>query len=188
MAGPGSADILGPMDHCLRRATSADQAILRRAVHQAWRWRHPWDEAAFVEHTRRGEPDSYVDGFSTRSGDAGLLAAARVGEDRIVCGAAWLRMFTPETQREGFVDEDTPEVVIAVFPGWRGHGIGRHLLEELMVVAHDMGVFRLSLHVDTDNSRAIDLYHSAGFRRDGLRGPHGMVMVAPLAPGRRRLG
>ena len=64
-----------------------------------------------------------------RPGDTGLVAEH---EARPV-GLVWYRLFTEEAHGEGFVDELTPELAIAVVDGFRGRGIGG----ELMAAAHE---------------------------------------------------
>jgi ribosomal-protein-alanine N-acetyltransferase len=55
---------------------------------------------------------------------------------------------------------------IGVDPDYQGRGIGRRLLEELLVFADGGAVY---LEVRTDNEAAIALYRSAGFVQIGLR-------------------
>jgi len=55
---------------------------------------------------------------------------------------------------------------IGVDPAYQGRGIGRRLLDELLVFA-DGGV--VYLEVRTDNEAALALYRSTGFERIGLR-------------------
>ncbi|OBI12950.1 ribosomal protein S18-alanine N-acetyltransferase [Mycobacterium sp. E2497] len=55
---------------------------------------------------------------------------------------------------------------IGVDAAYQGLGIGRRLLEELLVFAEGGVVF---LEVRTDNEAAIALYQSVGFERIGLR-------------------
>ncbi len=52
---------------------------------------------------------------------------------------------------------------IAVFPEFRGRGIGRLLLDHACETARSTGAPRIVLEVETPNTNAIQLYRSAGF-------------------------
>lgn len=97
----------------------------------------------------------YLTDFGSRAGDDAQLCVAAVGE-RV--GAAWVRRLTSEDPGYGYVRDDVPEVGMAVEAGWRGQGIGRRLLEDLLE-RHPV----LSLSVDDENVRAASLYRSLGF-------------------------
>ena len=71
-------------------------------------------------------------------------------------------VFGLEEPGYGFVDEQTPELAIAVVPSKRGHGIGDELLQELIAKARDAGYQRLSLSVEPGNP-ARKLYERHGF-------------------------
>lgn len=58
---------------------------------------------------------------------------------------------------------------IAVRPEFRGHGLGRELMEVLVVFAREQGVKSVSLEVRTGNETAINLYKTYGFQTEGLR-------------------
>jgi len=102
-----------------------------------------------------------------RQGDTGLVAED-AGQP---VGLVWYRLFTEDAHGEGFVDDQTPELAIAVVDGFRGRGIGG----ELMAAAHERarrdGVVRLSLSIDADNP-ARRLYERLGYvdyeSEDGL--------------------
>lgn len=164
----------------LRAASVDDQELIARALFAAWQWRHPWDEYAFQDHLHAGMPDSYVDDFGCRSGDAGIIAEELIGAAPVFAGAAWYRFFTAVDHRAGFVAEDVPELAIAVEPGARGRGVGKMLLRQLMAVAASQGVRSLSLHVSGENKVARALYESLGFEVLREDQDHAMVMVAEL--------
>ena len=58
----------------------------------------------------------------------------------------------------------TAEFGVSVVDGWRGHGIGRALIEHLERWAADHGIERMILTVSEANEGAIRLYHSMGYR------------------------
>lgn len=74
-------------------------------------------------------------------------------------------LFTTADHGYGFVSEDIPELGIAVKALYRGHGVGRRLMEGLISLARERGLKGLSLSVDDENSRASRLYADIGFER-----------------------
>jgi ribosomal protein S18 acetylase RimI-like enzyme len=100
----------------------------------------------------------YVAGWG-RPGDFGLVAEL----DEAPAGAAWARQFTPAENPNVYVDEQTPELVIAVLPGARGRGVGRRLLYALAERARNRHP-ALCLTVRAENP-AIRLYERVGFER-----------------------
>jgi GNAT superfamily N-acetyltransferase len=126
-------------------------------------------------HWRMGDPDlpvyRYVKSWGRR-GDAGLVAF----EGPNAYGAAWYRLFPAGAPGFGFVDEETPELTIAVVPSHRGHGTGGELLEALLEQARADGFSRLSLSAELGQTA---FYEKHGFselqREDGT-----VTMVADL--------
>jgi len=51
----------------------------------------------------------------------------------------------------------------------RGQGLGRELLEKMIMAAEIMGSKKIFLEVRISNAIAIDLYKAAGFKEIGLR-------------------
>jgi GNAT superfamily N-acetyltransferase len=61
-----------------------------------------------------------------------------------VVGVAYCRLFTEADHGHGYVDDQTPEVAVAVRDGWRGRGLGTRLLQDLAVAAREQGFARLT--------------------------------------------
>ncbi|SDS57532.1 GNAT family N-acetyltransferase [Microlunatus soli] len=165
-----------------RDATSRDQDHLARALFAAWQWRHPWDEQAFQDHRRSGGPDSYLDDFGRRAGDAGIVAEEVTDAGPQFAGAAWYRFFAADDHRAGFVAEDVPELVLAVDHRMRGRGVGSRLLRQLVAVAGQRGIRGLSLHVSNENRAAAGLYRSLGFELLHRHDDRGAVMFRATVP------
>lgn len=95
----------------------------------------------------------YAADFGLHAGDAGYVAET-AGEK---IGAAWVRRLQGDNRGYGYVDDDTPELTIAVKPEWRGRGVGTALANRLIEV-----IPRISLSSDPRNP-AIRLYERLGF-------------------------
>ena len=115
----------GRQPHPARRRSCRDPA--GRAAGRAVHARHA---AARVLLARRrvsesGEPPvrRYVERWG-RPGDTALIAI----QDFQRVGAAWYRLFPADNPGYGFVDEETPELSIAIVPSRRGSGLGSELL------------------------------------------------------------
>ena len=134
----------------LRPVDQMDMRFLRDMLRHAYHW-------------RMGDPDlpvyRYVKNWGRR-GDAGVIASAGPN----AYGAAWYRLFPASAPGFGFVDEETPELTIAVVPSKRGSGLGSELLDALMERARADGYAAISLSVEKDNP-AVSLYERHGFER-----------------------
>lgn len=75
-------------------------------------------------------------------------------------GAVWLRLLTGEDRGYGYIDDNTPELSIAVLPEYRGLGIGTQLLAELLRSDSERSPISLSVSVDNPARR---LYERFGF-------------------------
>lgn len=99
----------------------------------------------------------YVQGWG-RDNDCGFVVIDSLTEQAV--GAVWLRLLTGEDKGYGYVDDETPELGIAVFPEYRGQGIGTQLLAHLL--ESPCGRSSISLSVSVDNP-AVKLYERFGF-------------------------
>lgn len=94
-----------------------------------------------------------------REGDLGLTAVV----DGQVVGLAWCRILDGPIKGYGFIDDQTPELAMALLPAYRGADLGTAMLKEMMSLAQASGYKNLSLSVAKDNY-AVKLYMKAGFK------------------------
>ncbi|HEU4943212.1 MAG TPA: GNAT family N-acetyltransferase [Gaiellaceae bacterium] len=136
----------------IRRGNRQDVGFLRDMLRHAFYWR----SSAEVEDASLWR---YVSGWGRR-GDTAVVAL----EEGFPVGAAWFRLFARDEPGFGFVDEQTPEVAIAVVPSRRGRGIGSELLDALVDVAREQSFGALSLSV-ADDSPAMHMFEHQGFEK-----------------------
>ena len=151
----------------IRRGGQQDVPFMRDMLRHAYYWRWADEELEDLPVGR------YVDRWG-RPGDTALVVIERFQP----AGAAWYRLFPASAPGYGFVDEQTPELAIAVVPSCRGRGYGDQLLSALMDRARADGYERVSLSVEPD-SPAVHLYKRHGFETVAERGG-ASVMVADL--------
>jgi ribosomal protein S18 acetylase RimI-like enzyme len=105
------------------------------------------------------ELDKYLSGWK-KDDDVGIIAEIE-GE---AVGAAWTRRFeNADAGGYGFVDNETPELCLAISEKYRGMGVGTVLMQALLRELKGLGYQKISLSVDKVN-RAVTLYKSLGFK------------------------
>jgi GNAT superfamily N-acetyltransferase len=133
----------------IRSVAHGDVRFLRDLLRHAYHWR------------LNDDPDlpvfRYVSNWGRR-GDAGVIAF----DSRGPYGAAWYRLFPTDEPGFGFVDEETPELTIAVVPSRRGQGVGRELLDALLEQARTEGHAGISLSAERDSTA---FYERFGFEQ-----------------------
>lgn len=110
------------------------------------------------------ELSRYVDDWG-RPGDDGFVALL---DDESV-GAVWVRLMSGKDPGYGYVDDETPELSIAVLPEYRGQGIGKVLMEHLINEIKGRHP-AICLSVSAENP-ACRLYRRLGFKEiqnDGI--------------------
>ena len=93
-----------------------------------------------------------------RTGDYCLIAE-KVGEK---IGAVWCRVYTAENKGYGYVNDQIPELTIAVKKEYRNLGIGKKPLDGLIIALKETDYSALSLSVDARNP-AVNFYKRSGF-------------------------
>ena len=151
----------------IRRGAASDVPFMRDMLTHAYYWRWGTPEAEDIPTSR------YVEGWG-RPGDAAMIAL----DAGFPVGAAWYRLFPADTPGYGYVDDQTPELTIAVVPSKRGKGLGEELMRSLLDRARQAGHRSISLSVERVNP-ARKLYERFGFREVDERGDT-VVMVAEI--------
>jgi len=123
--------------------------------------------------------DPELTALLTSAHDPTLIAVDGVARPM---GAVWTRLLDPPLIRDK-AGRPVPELVIAVRPDKRGHGVGTGLLDAIARVVAEQDE-KLALNVHLLNP-AVRLYVRAGFRVAGRgRGWYGVAMTRPLDAGR----
>jgi ribosomal protein S18 acetylase RimI-like enzyme len=139
----------------IRSLTAADQSLLWEMLYLSLFV--PEGDTPFDRNILE-QPDisKYVRDWG-RATDSGFVAT----HDNQPLGAIWLRLLSGEEKGYGYVDEFTPELGMAVFPEYRGQGIGTSLLTRLVETAA-ASYEQISLSVARENP-ALRLYQRFGF-------------------------
>jgi ribosomal protein S18 acetylase RimI-like enzyme len=143
----------------IRPAGPSDVEFLKEMLYEAAAWNPDWPREQVIQALASPMVERYHRSWGRR-GDAGVIAEL----DGAPAGAAWYRLFTAEEPGYGFVDEETPELGIAVSLLHRRKGIGETLLRALMVQAREDGFRALSLSVAVHN-RSRMMYERVGFTK-----------------------
>ena len=110
-----------------RDAVPSDDEFLRRMLYEAASWNPDWPREPMEDVLAEPVMARFHEGWG-RAGDAGVVAEL----DGEAVGAAWSRLFKADAPGYGFVDEQTPELGLAVVPLHRRAGIGTVLLDALI--------------------------------------------------------
>jgi ribosomal protein S18 acetylase RimI-like enzyme len=171
----------------LRAGSPDDLLFLEEMLFEAFHWRADAPRPRLESVRGTPEFEKLLAGWG-RPGDLAVIALDEAGS-RI--GAAWCRRWTRETHSYGFVDEQTPELGIAVRGERRASGVGSALLAALLEAARASGARAISLSVDPANP-ARRLYERHGFRKVGEAGTSWTLLAdlrrappasAPAPPG-----
>ena len=141
------------MDYQIRHMTSEEYPLLNDFLYQAI-FIPEGVEPPPYEIIYQPELQVYTRDFGVSRHDRALAA---VCGGKIV-GAVWVRIM-PDY---GHIDEETPSFAIALYPEYRGHGIGTALMREMLGELRDAGYAQASLSVQKANYAA-KMYRKLGF-------------------------
>jgi ribosomal protein S18 acetylase RimI-like enzyme len=139
----------------IRPLTPIDEPFLWEMLYQAIYI--PQGQAAPSRNIiQQPEIARYVQGWG-KPGDRGFLALHAITNQPI--GAIWVRVFPIEAPGYGYVDDQTPELAMAVLPGDRGQGVGTQLLT-MMIESSSNESICLSV---SEGNPVVRLYRRFGF-------------------------
>jgi len=145
------------MNVAFREIKKSDYKFLREILYEALfipEGKKPYDKSVID----LPEISKYIDNWGI-NGDFGII----VHDNEELIGAIWGRLFKKTNQGYGFVDENTPELSMAIRSKYRNQGIGKSLITRFFQLAKDNGYKNLSLSVDKKN-RVSDFYKRLGFK------------------------
>jgi ribosomal protein S18 acetylase RimI-like enzyme len=169
-----SMSMVDSSDYKIRPVTSADEPFLWEMLYQG----------LFVEEGREPYPRDvvnrphiarYVKDWG-RAGDLGFIAIDARSDEPM--GAVWCRLSPEDDKGFAYIDEETPELGIALRPEYRGQGIGTALLKRLLEEAKNLYP-AISLSVSPNNP-ALRLYERLGFEIVDIRKDNYPVMKRDL--------
>ena len=146
----------------IRPGAPADLSFLREMLYEAVFWNRPENRPPMEDIFSIPEISKILENWG-REKDFSLIA---VDDQNRKIGGEWYRFWTKENHSFGFVDEETPELGIAVIAKMRGRGIGTRLMTRIMRLARTQGIQKISLSVESGNP-ARRLYEKLGFRKIG---------------------
>jgi ribosomal protein S18 acetylase RimI-like enzyme len=158
----------------VRPLLASDQEILWDIFHVAL-----WDPppAPLRPRSVLEHPDVriYAEEWGRRDGDVGV--AAEVAGHEGVAGACWMRLIKGG-RGLAYVDDETPQLGIALLPAFQHRGYGEPLMRAALEAACAHGYRRVSLTVHPENPAA-KLYRRCGFVQFDVRRTY-LAMVCEL--------
>jgi ribosomal protein S18 acetylase RimI-like enzyme len=159
----------------LRKSQYTDLPFLRAMLYEAVFWRESADRPTYEIGLAFPEVSKALADWGKREGDTAVIAEI----NSIPVGAAWIRYWTDDNPIRGYLQEDTPVLVIGVHADHRYQGIGKQLMVWMIAYAAKHRIQQISLMVSKDNY-AQNLYRQQGFLEYADRGDS-LLMVRKIA-------
>lgn len=158
-------------DFQIRPALPSDQPFLWEMLYQSL-----YVEEGKEPFTRDvlAEPNiaRYVKDWG-RAGDLGFIAVVGLSQQPV--GAVWCRLSGEDDKGFAYINDETPELGIALLPQYRGRGIGTALLTHMLKAARD-SYPAISLSVSPHNP-ALRLYERLGFETVAVRDDYPVMRI-----------
>lgn len=103
---------------------------------------------------KKAELQIYLTQFGSKKDDIGLIAEV----NKKVVGAVWVRIMNDY----GHINDSTPSLAISLYKEYRGLGIGRTMMKEMLCILKKRGYHQVSLAVQKANY-AVKMYKKVGF-------------------------
>jgi RimJ/RimL family protein N-acetyltransferase len=146
-----------------RIGTINDLPFLKEMLCEAILWNQPENKPSLEELLSRPDLAKILADWGDRKGDLSIVA---IDEDHHPVGAVWYRFWARNDHSFGFVDEDVPELGIAIGKECRGKGLGTLLMKKIIDHTRRIGINKMSLSVSPLNV-ALKLYQKLGFYKVG---------------------
>lgn len=135
------------MYYIIRKWKKSDFQFLKEMLFYAVYWNEENTTKQLEKLFDKPEIEKLLHRFGDREGDYSLIAE----ENGIPLGAVWYRYWTDNNHSYGYVNKNTPEIGIGVKSEYRGNGIGKKLMNEIIKNAKLKGIKQISLSVAPEN-------------------------------------
>ena len=157
----------------LRPLLASDQENLRHWLHIAL-WDPPPAPLRPIEVLDHPGVRIYFENWGLPT-DVGVVAVVD-GQD---AGACWMRL-VPDRQGLAYVDDETPQLGIALAPEFQHRGFGKPMMKAALVAAWQHGYRQVSLTVHPENPARF-MYQACGFQTVGFRNTYHLMVAASAA-------
>ena len=153
------------------------RALLASDQQSLWHWLHIalWDPPPAplrpVEVLQHPGVRIYAEGWGLPT-DVGVVAVVN-GQ---AAGACWMRL-VPDRQGLAYIDDETPQLGIALEPEFQHRGLGKPMMKAALSAAWQHGYRKVSLTVHPENP-ALFMYQACGFKQAGCRNNYHLMVAS----------
>ncbi len=148
-------------EYKFRIGTTQDIFFLKKMLYEAVFWNSESKRIPMEELFKGPAIKKILDRWGSRTGDFSIIAS---DTEHTPVAAVWYRFWTDDNHSYGYIDENTPELGIAVLKEHRRKGLGSFLMRQALKHAKKEDIEQISLSVDPNNP-ALTLYKDQGFKK-----------------------